>query len=142
VPLTRKKIRTLNEKDAILRKTNRKCRYCGLRLTVETMTKDHMLPSSRGGKDGYNNVVACCFPCNQLKGARTTGEFKIFALRYFDSWHYPARPYEIWANLFRHFQQYGRLFWFELMEQRPGPKRKTKTHANYWRWFVARNDAP
>jgi 5-methylcytosine-specific restriction endonuclease McrA len=32
------------------------------------------MPRSRGGKDTWENLVACCLKCNNLKGDRTPGE--------------------------------------------------------------------
>ncbi|MCD0159713.1 HNH endonuclease [Deinococcus sp. 6YEL10] len=35
------------------------------------MTKDHILPRKRGGKDTLTNLETMCSPCNAAKGART-----------------------------------------------------------------------
>lgn len=43
------------------------CAYCGIQLTLDTITRDHVIPMSRGGKDDWDNVVACCPTCNYLK---------------------------------------------------------------------------
>lgn len=32
------------------------------------MTKDHVLPKSKGGQDAFENYVTCCSICNNLKG--------------------------------------------------------------------------
>lgn len=50
------------------------CQYCGCRLSMGTGTKDHVMPSSRGGQDTLTNVVAACKPCNNRKGDRTPAE--------------------------------------------------------------------
>ena len=56
----KKKIRLrLWEKD-------RKCRWCGMKLTFEKATLDHLIPKSKGGKGGENLVIAC-HRCNQKK---------------------------------------------------------------------------
>lgn len=47
------------------------CCYCGTRKRPELLTRDHVLPLSRGGRDHWKNVVTACKPCNQRKGART-----------------------------------------------------------------------
>ncbi len=43
------------------------CQYCGTELTVKTTTIDHVMPSSRGGTDDWDNVVAACKDCNNEK---------------------------------------------------------------------------
>jgi 5-methylcytosine-specific restriction endonuclease McrA len=54
----------------VLRRDNHRCGYCG--GTANTI--DHVLPRSRGGKDSWENLVACCLNCNNLKGDRTPTE--------------------------------------------------------------------
>ncbi len=48
------------------------CAYCGRRAKAITM--DHVIPRSRGGKNDFDNCVACCRACNQKKGARLPSE--------------------------------------------------------------------
>ncbi len=47
------------------------CCYCGNRKRPEQLTRDHIVPLSRGGRDHWKNVVTACKPCNQRKGAKT-----------------------------------------------------------------------
>jgi 5-methylcytosine-specific restriction endonuclease McrA len=47
------------------------CCYCGSQKRPEQLTRDHVVPLSRGGGDHWKNVVTACKPCNQKKGART-----------------------------------------------------------------------
>lgn len=47
------------------------CCYCGSQKRPELLTRDHIVPLSRGGLDHWKNVVTACKPCNQKKGART-----------------------------------------------------------------------
>ncbi|MEL6233447.1 MAG: HNH endonuclease [Pseudomonadota bacterium] len=44
------------------------CQYCGAR---GELTFDHVIPRSRGGRTTWENVVACCPPCNLRKGNKT-----------------------------------------------------------------------
>ena len=67
-------IRTRMSRGALLRRDNYRCAYCEKRLNYLTVTKDHVMPSSRGGKDIWENIVSCCFPCNNYKGDRTPEE--------------------------------------------------------------------
>ena len=48
------------------------CAYCGAR--ERSLTMDHVIPRSRGGKTDFDNCVACCRACNQKKGARLPSE--------------------------------------------------------------------
>ncbi|MFP7762042.1 HNH endonuclease [Marisediminicola sp. LYQ134] len=54
----------------VLRRDGQRCAYCGTTAT----TIDHVLPRSRGGADSWENLVACCLKCNNLKSDRTPGE--------------------------------------------------------------------
>jgi 5-methylcytosine-specific restriction endonuclease McrA len=61
VPLTRR---------GVLRRDNHQCAYCG----KSANTIDHVQPKSRGGQDTWENLVACCFKCNNVKSDRTPAE--------------------------------------------------------------------
>ena len=54
----------------VLRRDAHRCGYCGKAAT----TIDHVQPRSRGGADSWENLVACCLLCNNLKGDRTPQE--------------------------------------------------------------------
>jgi len=71
-------------KKNILRRDNYKCQYCGAREI--TLTVDHILPKSRGGKTNWNNMVVACKPCNLKKGNRTAREANMKLIKK------PARP--------------------------------------------------
>lgn len=45
------------------------CCYCGAQKRPEQLTRDHIVPISRGGLDIWKNVVTACKPCNQRKGS-------------------------------------------------------------------------
>ena len=53
------------------------CQYCGKDLRPHSTTVDHILPSIRGGKKEWLNVVAACKPCNEKKGSRTPDEARM-----------------------------------------------------------------
>ena len=42
------------------------CQYCGTVRT--TLTVDHVVPRSKGGRSSWDNIVASCAPCNRRKG--------------------------------------------------------------------------
>ena len=45
-----------------------KCHWCGMKLTLDTSTMDHVIPLHRGGLDNANNRVLACEPCNSKRG--------------------------------------------------------------------------
>lgn len=57
--------RTLFERD------RRLCAYCGNKFSLSQLTRDHVLPTSKGGKNVWANVVTSCGKCNRLKDDRT-----------------------------------------------------------------------
>lgn len=56
----------------VLRRDNARCGYCG----ASASTIDHIIPRSRGGKDSWENLMACCLKCNNIKGDRTPEEMR------------------------------------------------------------------
>lgn len=51
----------------VLRRDSHRCAYCGKAAS----TIDHVQPRSRGGRDSWENLVACCLRCNNIKSDRT-----------------------------------------------------------------------
>ena len=47
------------------------CAYCGRWFSQTKLTKDHVLPKSKGGKDNWENLVSSCKLCNKEKADRT-----------------------------------------------------------------------
>ena len=47
------------------------CAYCGGRFMVRELSRDHVVPVSRGGKDAWTNTVTACRSCNTRKGGRS-----------------------------------------------------------------------
>lgn len=56
------------------------CMYCGKQFPEYLLTRDHLLPLSRGGRDCWSNVVTACRACNHAKGARTPEEAQMTLL--------------------------------------------------------------
>ena len=50
------------------------CAYCGGPFLHRELTREHIIPVSRGGKNAWTNVVTACKPCNNHKGSRTPEE--------------------------------------------------------------------
>ena len=60
------------------------CLYCGKLFADGELTRDHVVPVSRGGADLWDNVVAACKRCNHFKGSRMLEEcsMELLALPY------------------------------------------------------------
>ena len=65
--------RALSRKNILLR-DRYTCQYCYRILPSVELTLDHVQPRSRGGGSSWENLVACCHPCNNRKGSRTPEE--------------------------------------------------------------------
>ena len=50
------------------------CQYCGEASGRAILTVDHVVPRSRGGSHGWDNLVTACKRCNQKKGSATPDE--------------------------------------------------------------------
>ncbi|HET8923154.1 MAG TPA: HNH endonuclease [Candidatus Acidoferrum sp.] len=71
---------TLQEGQKILERDDFVCQYCGLdgRSSFENalvMRVDFILPRAHKGKKEPRNLVACCTPCNTIKGTRVYASF-------------------------------------------------------------------
>ena len=64
------------------------CLYCGERPARQHLTRDHVIPVSKGGKDVWENVVSACFHCNSRKANRTPQQagMPLLAVPYRPSW--------------------------------------------------------
>lgn len=70
---------------------NHRCAYCGVRFGADIgqghrrtsrwsppwtrATVEHFVPRSRGGSDDWENLVAACLRCNQLRDVEDALEF-------------------------------------------------------------------
>lgn len=70
----RKEVRL--KKESLFYRDQCKCVYCGNELTIKTLTYDHVLPKSKGGKHQWHNVVASCKACNSDKDDSTSPSWK------------------------------------------------------------------
>lgn len=69
---------------ALFRRDQNLCLYCGNTFRNDQLSRDHVVPISRGGKDCWTNVVTACKRCNARKGNRLLeeGGFELMALPY------------------------------------------------------------
>ena len=66
----------------IFKRDGYQCAYCG---SPKDLTIDHIQPRSRGGRNTWTNLVACCQKCNLKKGDKTPEEARM---------HLRVKPYE------------------------------------------------
>lgn len=79
--------RALSRKNILMR-DKYQCQYCMRILPSGELTLDHVIPRSRAGETTWENLVACCHPCNNRKGARTPEEAGMKLQR-------PPRPFSL-----------------------------------------------
>lgn len=58
-------------------KATPQCEYCGLAISIEDYSADHIIPRSKGGADSIKNIHLIDKGCNQMKGNLTDEEFKV-----------------------------------------------------------------
>jgi hypothetical protein len=77
----------LNNRELFFRDGNL-CMFCGDELPDVLLTRDHVIPLSRGGQDRWSNVVTACKYCNTHKGDRTPEEanMPLLAVPYVPNW--------------------------------------------------------
>lgn len=64
---------TLNNRE-LFRRDRHICAYCGGHFKEAQLSRDHIMPRSKGGADVWMNVVTCCAKCNQKKDDKTLDE--------------------------------------------------------------------
>jgi 5-methylcytosine-specific restriction endonuclease McrA len=50
------------------------CAYCGGSYKAGELTRDHIHPTSKGGRDAWINCITACKDCNALKGDLLPGQ--------------------------------------------------------------------
>jgi 5-methylcytosine-specific restriction endonuclease McrA len=58
-----------------------RCAYCLKKLSLQSLSFDHVIPRCLGGKTCWDNIVLACFRCNAKKGARHPDQYKWPQLR-------------------------------------------------------------
>lgn len=62
----------------IYKRDDHECQYCG---SKKDLTIDHVIPRSKGGRDTWENLVACCTKCNLKKGNQLLSETSMILKR-------------------------------------------------------------
>ena len=74
-PLAWRKLSIPLTNTALFRRDSHMCAYCGKQGEKGLqLTKDHIIPLSRGGKDDWNNCTTACSRCNHRKNDKTPEE--------------------------------------------------------------------
>ena len=65
------------------------CAYCGGHFAFDELTREHIVPVSRGGVDSWMNCITACRSCNGQKGNRMPEEahMSLLFLPYVPSLH-------------------------------------------------------
>ena len=61
----------------LFRRDANTCLYCGETMARGLLTRDHIVPVSRGGRDDWENVVTACRACNQRKDDKLLEELEM-----------------------------------------------------------------
>lgn len=102
------------------------CQYCGRHRNElrgrQFLTRDHIVPTSRGGENRWDNVVTSCSTCNNRKGGRRPSEA---GMRLLAEPTEPNYVHLVWVvrRVTRTQAKYIRMFYGEdaLAFLRPGP---------------------
>lgn len=89
VPATLRLISRVNSKQrapkfrkkVLFNRDDWKCQYCNTDVNWKTAEVEHIMPSSRGGKNSWFNCVTSCHGCNKFKGNKTPEEAGMRLLR-------------------------------------------------------------
>lgn len=74
---THKPYASMSKNEHLFRRDRHICAYCGNEFKEHELTRDHIMPSSRGGKDTWMNLVSACKPCNVRKSNKTPEEARM-----------------------------------------------------------------
>jgi hypothetical protein len=70
IPLAR------DDNTLLFRRDRYTCAYCGDVFERSKLSRDHVVPRSRGGADNWQNCVTACITCNQSKKSKMVHEFR------------------------------------------------------------------
>ena len=88
----RKRVRIAMTRQNIFLRDDYQCQYCLKRLPARELTRDHVVPRSKGGGMTWENIVAACVDCNRDKGCRTPAEARMPLAKK------PVRPHGLLAK--------------------------------------------
>lgn len=66
----------------LIQQHDSKCFYCGKHVVDgENLTVDHVVPKSKGGGNGQDNLLLACFDCNNMRGSVPIAQFYEYRVR-------------------------------------------------------------
>jgi 5-methylcytosine-specific restriction endonuclease McrA len=65
----------------VFTRDDHRCQYCGSPKRMSELNYDHVVPRHVGGRTVWENIVACCYPCNARKKNRTPEQAGMKLLR-------------------------------------------------------------
>lgn len=72
--ITRNSVKRVFSRSAVFKRDNYTCLYCSKMMTSKDITVDHIIPTSRGGTNSFDNCVSACKDCNIRKGSKLLDE--------------------------------------------------------------------
>ena len=63
------------KREAIYRRDNYKCAYCGCTCKGDELTLDHVKPRAKRGRNEASNLVTACRSCNLEKSNKTMNQY-------------------------------------------------------------------
>ncbi len=84
-------------KEFIYKMLNGHCAYCGKKVSLDEITRDHVKPKSKGGRNTVENILPSCKKCNGTKGDKSLEEFRKI---YFKDRLHPETEYFYFERVF------------------------------------------
>ena len=106
---------TARQRLEIFEKTDGRCAYCGMELTLDNMQVDHMVSLHNHGNDDMGNLVPSCRECNYYKGGCNPEGFRKKLKKAFRQER--KRPFV--QGLEGRYEGWNEVFYFERMEKQP-----------------------
>lgn len=81
-------------------KANNYCWYCGKEMEPSQLTKDHVFPRIKGGKDCIDNIIMVCKTCNSSKG-------KMDLFEWYEEIRNEWPPISVWIHYMKNIYLYS-----------------------------------
>lgn len=81
-------------------KTNNYCWYCGKEMEPSQLTKDHVFPRIKSGRDSLDNIIMVCKTCNSSKG-------KMDLFEWYEKVRDEWPPINVWVHYLKNIYLYS-----------------------------------